>query len=350
MGPVAAAPTKLHYMLERVVQNTRNVSPSFDAMALVYTGKILHLSANQQEIAAVGSQTAAQSSETNTWRNSKRPDGFPPYLPLHIKSVDRDFLDWFIGFTEGDGSFGLSWPKGSQGTPRHDFIINQKDPKALYKIRTNLGFGTIKKYNDSKQGTSYYRYIVSASDDILKLIHIFNGNLILNKTRKRYAEWCSTFFQRPSVIHKGLRIDLLDHNSRCSLDNAWLSGFSEAEGCFSATNSQRDVITVRFIIDQKHESELLLQIKSLFGMGCINLRSDDGMERFVLGKEGYPKVVQYFSRFPLRGQKHISFKRWHKICIRLDDNIDRPKGSRRLARLLRLVNNINTPTSARDLR
>lgn len=68
MGPGAAraAPTKLHYMLERVVQNIRNVSPSFDAMALVYTGKILHLSANQQEIAAVGSQTAAQSSETNT--------------------------------------------------------------------------------------------------------------------------------------------------------------------------------------------------------------------------------------------------------------------------------------------
>ena len=66
MGLGAEAPTKLHYMLERVVRNTRNVSPSFDAMALVYTGKILHLSANQQEIVAVGSQTAAQSSETNT--------------------------------------------------------------------------------------------------------------------------------------------------------------------------------------------------------------------------------------------------------------------------------------------
>ena len=86
---------------------------------------------------------------------------------------------------------------------------------------------------------------------------------------------------------------------------------------------------------------VLLHIKDLFGSGCISQRSNDGMERYTLSFHGYPKIVQYLSRFPLRGEKHILYKRWHRICIRLDDDIVRPEGSRRFGRLRRLVINVN---------
>lgn len=79
---------------------------------------------------------------------------------------------------------------------------------------------------------------------------------------------------------------------------------------FGTTSGQKkDRVRIRFILDQKHEPVVLLHIKDLFGLGSISQRSDDGMERYTLGKQGYPKIVQYLSRFPLRGEKHISFKR-----------------------------------------
>lgn len=69
---------------------------------------------------------------------------------------------------------------------RHSFIINQKYPHALYKIRAALGFGTIKKYEDKKQETFYYRFVVSDVEGIARLIHIFSGELRLTKTRARF--------------------------------------------------------------------------------------------------------------------------------------------------------------------
>lgn len=83
-----------------------------------------------------------------------------------------------------------------------------------------MGFGTVKKYNDSKQGTSYFRFIVSDMQGIFRLIQIFNGQLRLYKTRKRYAEWCDTFFKRPKVQQNGLLLDLVEHDRVCSLDDA----------------------------------------------------------------------------------------------------------------------------------
>jgi len=53
-------------------------------------------------------------------------------IPQHIKSYDPKFINWFVGFTEGDGSFVVD-----NNTNRISFIITQKDPKVLYYIKKN---------------------------------------------------------------------------------------------------------------------------------------------------------------------------------------------------------------------
>ena len=45
-------------------------------------------------------------------------------------------LSWFLGFSEGAGFWQVDI-----GSKRNYFIITQKDPKVLYKIRSILGFG-----------------------------------------------------------------------------------------------------------------------------------------------------------------------------------------------------------------
>ena len=98
---------------------------------------------NQQKIEYIFNISSF--SETNTQsssiiRESSRDINF-----------DSAFINWFIGFTEGDGSF-VRWLE----TNKISFVITQKDPKVLYYIKNNLGFGKIYKCKDS-----YYRYIVS---------------------------------------------------------------------------------------------------------------------------------------------------------------------------------------------
>lgn len=76
---------------------------------------------------------------------------FNNFKPKHIKPNDYLFLEWFIGFSEGDGSFTIS-------NKRCYFSINQKDIKILYKIKKNLGFGQVFKYTQNNK--TYGRYIV----------------------------------------------------------------------------------------------------------------------------------------------------------------------------------------------
>ena len=59
------------------------------------------------------------------------------------------------------------------------------DCKVLNYIKNTLGFGTV-----NLAGDGYWTYVVSAKSEILILIHLFNGNLLLQKTNSRFvSEW-----------------------------------------------------------------------------------------------------------------------------------------------------------------
>ena len=62
---------------------------------------------------------------------------FYTLLPLHKKTIDSDFLSWFIGFFEGDGHF------CSDG--RVKITQSSRDIQVLYRLKTTLGFGVVRK-------------------------------------------------------------------------------------------------------------------------------------------------------------------------------------------------------------
>ena len=65
---------------------------------------------------------------------------------------------------------------------------------------------------------------------------------------------------------------LINTTVSVTLQDAWLSGFTDAEGCFnvSITSNARyslgQVIKMRFLLDQK-DSSILQIIRNLFGFG-----------------------------------------------------------------------------------
>lgn len=97
---------------------------------------------------------------------------------------DTSFLEWFIGFTEGDGSFGLqkSPTLSNPNNTRPYFVINQEESQVLYKIQKSLGYGVVDQIHDKITGQHYFRYTVTKIEHIAHLIHLYNGNLILKKS------------------------------------------------------------------------------------------------------------------------------------------------------------------------
>lgn len=267
---------------------------------------------------------------------------FYPYkrnLVKHKNKIDQDFLEWFVGFTEGDGTFIVS-------KDRLFFIINQKEERILYHIRTSLGFGSVSTYK------TYSRFVVADRENVDRLISIFNGNLVLNKTNARFLSWLQA--------RNRYRTEEIEHLNRNELvscaDNAWLSGFIDAEGCFNAAriNDVRYTlgfrVRLRFIIDQKDSSvgtigderSVLLLVKDFLQSGVISRRKPvEGMYRFTSTSIfSHELLVQYLSRYRLRTLKRVSFLRFSSLLRYIKNRDSLPWRGKVLQRVENLIRNI----------
>ena len=227
--------------------------------------------------------------------------------PSHLKELDFPFLEWFIGFSEGDGSFDLS---------RLAFVINQKDPKLLFRIKKKLGFGQV--YETSISGI--WRYNVTGQTNSLRLYYLFNGNFVLNKTQKCFFIWSKHLICQSLSVKKTF--------IKISLKTSWLSGFIEAEGGFYARirNNHRTKtgfqLCKKFYLTQKNEQESLKKIGQL-------LKSQADVSSFLQKEEVYYRIeihgfyshqilLDYLSVYPCFGHKNIVINIWKKIHGRQD--------------------------------
>lgn len=100
-------------------------------------------------------------------------------------------------------------------------------------------------------------------------------------------------------------IQLIDSLFVPTLRDAWLAGFTDAEGCFNATMTQGYSIRLRFILDQRNAQDLLVHISILFGGGTVGPRSSNASHwRYTCGKLiTLEAVLAYFVLFPLKTKR-----------------------------------------------
>ena len=137
-----------------------------------------------------------------------------------IKKNKYPFLEFVVGFTEGDGSFTVN----SRGTPV--FVITQStsDLQVLEHIQRVLGFGRL-----IKQGARTSRFVVEDVASLTLLIAVFNGNLVFPLKQASFALFLEAFNKRSQVVEYKPRL------VSPTLHDAWLSGFTDAEGCFNCS-------------------------------------------------------------------------------------------------------------------
>jgi len=82
---------------------------------------------------------------------------------------DDKFLEWLIGFTEGDGSFVVNHRN------ELSFVITQgtSNKEVLHLIKDKLNMGSV-----ILQGKNIYRFVIHKKLELNLIIHLFNGNMI----------------------------------------------------------------------------------------------------------------------------------------------------------------------------
>jgi hypothetical protein len=230
-------------------------------------------------------------------------------------NISSDWLTWFIGFVEGDGTLYTSSDKSVVR-----FIITQKERTVLDHIQETLQMGyVIKDYK-----LNCHRYLVVRKDEIRILTTIFNGNLILNHRRVQLNNWLLAL----NVIAK-------PHNLIPTLQDAWLSGFIDAEGCFNVTLKPRKAmklgyqVLLRFILDQKSELDTLLIIKNLWGLMLIprklkDHKVGDPITMHRIETRAYIKmasIISYLTKYPLRTNKQYAFTKWLSVYDLMSNDV-----------------------------
>lgn len=246
-------------------------------------------------------------------------------------SKDDNWLSWFIGFIEGDGA--LLCYNG-----RSYFIITQKDPLVLLHIQETLKFGVVKHFTDRKNNRKYSRFIIADNKGIFLFYLLFNGNLVFYNRINQLRRWNHALinasrFDFSLFYTKSIPI-LQDTPLLPSLTNAWLSGFTDAEGCFSVTIiKENNFIRLRFILDQLDGKDVLDYIGNWFcKKSNLKSKKNDLMYRLTISCNNFFKIEfirDYFTKFPLKTSKAISLR----IFLEISDKIQKPLKSIELSEI-----------------
>lgn len=241
---------------------------------------------------------------------------------LNKKAPDFLFLTWLIGFSEGDGSF----IKATRGDL--SFVISQdsRDIQVLNMIQKMLGFGKV-----IKQGKTISRFVVQDKKGLYLISTLFNNNLVTYSKRcdfNRFLFLLNIYNQKGTIkypiIHNSL--DFKESiNFLPTLEEDWISGFTDSEGCFSVSLSNfSNKYNIVFDISQsKIENKFILDhFFSLFLVGYVKNHSAKNTYYYrVGGLNDLINLFHYFDSHPLRSKKLKSYILWkdlHKKIVNKD--------------------------------
>ena len=163
-------------------------------------------------------------------------------------------------------------------------------------------------------------------------------------------------------------INLIDKLIKPTLNDAWLSGFTDAEGCFNVKIDKRSNtvtgfrVMLRFILDHKNSQYLFLQpllvdsqwqeLRDLFSYGAVSLRGEStGVYRYQVNSfKGLIPIRNYFLIFQLKSKKLLSLKKWneiYKMVLNKEHLLEKGLTSiRELSKKININNSLNRKTGS----
>lgn len=201
----------------------------------------------------------------------ERSYDFKPFFSKYTETYPNkklpsiEFLLWFIGFAEVEGSFTIA-KRGDLS-----FVITQSSEyiNILNYIVKNLNFGKAIKQS-VKSNT--HRFIVQDRLHLSIISLLFNGNMVFPTRAAKFYTFLSALNEK--LLKHGENITTPIYATVLpSLKDGWLAGISDGEASFTCSilSNSSNAYKFRYILTQKHDTnkEVLNHIIRLFkGIGA----------------------------------------------------------------------------------
>jgi len=235
----------------------------------------------------------------NTYTNYKNLPLISKHVSKHESNLTDDEFGWFLtGLIEGDGWFGYK---------QLYIIFAEEDVSLAYYLKKRIGYGNVYKIKDKKA----VRYICKKSEGLLYILSLINGKLISNQK----------YDQLVKHNYSGIfNIDLIAPLKELSLDNYWLTGFTQADGCFhisiAKSKTHKTGFSVRLEYSLKQNDKLPLEL--LLEKCKLGNLSQYHTGIWCYKSTGFKTahfLINYFDTYNLFAGKYVSYLKFRKVYI-----------------------------------
>nr|YP_009364340.1 LAGLIDADG endonuclease [Ophiocordyceps sinensis]ARF03394.1 LAGLIDADG endonuclease [Ophiocordyceps sinensis] len=239
------------------------------------------------------------------------------YNDLSDNNNYKQYIKMFwVGLMDGDGSIQVNhWRKQSL---QYRLVIKLSNLKSNYNMLVEIAKvvgGTVKITGKEADVI----WVVNKKEEIIEIIKIFDIYPPLTSKKICQLAYLKTCLTETSV-EKYLSTRDTKFKEQFAIINAnfkaptyfkaWLSGFIEAEGCFSIRRSEAH----SFSIGQNDDVYLIDSIKQYFEVSNkVRNPYDNFYFIEVYKKEALAKIVAHCTNYPLLGEKLESLEKFKKI-------------------------------------
>ena len=268
---------------------------------------------------------------------------------------------YLAGLIEADGSFAVhdKNSKAKKYAPKIFIVFSLNDNPLAEKLASIIQVGKI--YKKENQGSVLWS--IQNSEDVIKIIHIINGYMRTPKIEAlhRAIAWYNDNMNT-DIKHLDLDLSPIDSNS-------WLAGFTDGDGNFSITLTDRKkkgVVTskrvqafFRIELRQNYHKEVSIVqggisyfeiLDKIARYLKVNLYSRSREQKdkifyvFMVishNSESHKKTIEYFDRYPLYSSKHLAYKDWKYIVEQIQLRNGKPLTAENIKEIQKIKDQFN---------
>lgn len=208
--------------------------------------------------------------------------------PINIPSIDNlninDFKDWFVGFTDAEGSFTTTLRKDKNGninrlTFTFIIVLNENDIEVLNFINKVLNNKNNVYIINRADGTKRVQFSISSMEEINNIVILLFNNKLKTKKYHDFIIWLNMIelYNNKNISFKDKYDDLLelrsklnnynykhnDNDLNINMDINWYIGFMEGEGSYSVKYSNNKFALISEVSQRDESYKCFIAIKDL---------------------------------------------------------------------------------------
>lgn len=248
--------------------------------------------------------TMAKAATKNTYNKYFELPKISEHVPINkINNLNDEEFGYFLaGLIEGDGWFGKK---------ELHVIFSENDASLAYLIKKRIGYGNVYNIKNKKA----VRYICKNKQGLSAILCLINGKFISNF---KYEQLIKHNYS------EDFNINILPPLNSLSLDNYWLAGFTQADGCFhislAKSKTHKTGYSVRLEFSLKQNDVLPLRL--LYNQLEMGNLSQYHTGIWCYKSTGYKTayhLISYFDKYSLFASKYVDYLKFREVYIMITE-------------------------------